>query len=304
MNAKGMLRLPKYIWFSLIAGVALIVSVTVGMMLPMQPETLNNHIEPGAIAGNLVATANLSQRVTEFQGQMFDSWQEQASAKGVYQQIPKRYQGQTLNDVKPNPSDKIIALTFDDGPWPKYTEQILDILKANNIKGTFFVIGRNMKNFPDIGKRIVAEGHTIANHTWHHWYNRMSPKAAAYEIDATEEIIYQVTGVRTNLFRPPGGILGNGPAAYARSKNYSVIMWSADSHDYKRPPAERLISNVMRNSKPGGVVLMHDGGGVRDSTVKALPSMIKQFRDSGYRFVTMPEMLALGDKQLQTIAKK
>lgn len=301
MNVKGIFRLPKFLLFGL---AALAVTLTAGLAIPIHQNVFNNGLQQSVIASSLVAPATTTQRVTELKKEMMDSWQQEAKQKGVYQEIPKRYQGVTLNSVKPNQNDKIVALTFDDGPWPKYTEQILDILKKNNVKGTFFVIGNNMKNFPEIGKRIVTDGHTIANHTWHHWYHRLSPKAAAYEIDATEAIIYKTTGVRTNLFRPPGGVLGNGPAAYARSKKYSVIMWSADSHDYKRPPAPRLLSNVMRDSKPGGVVLMHDGGGIRDSTVKALPAMIEKFRKSGYRFVTMSEMLEIEDKQLQTIAKK
>jgi peptidoglycan-N-acetylglucosamine deacetylase len=301
VNVKGIFRLPKLLLFGL---AALAVTLTAGLAIPIHQNVFNNGLQQSVIASSLVAPATTTQRVTELKKEMMDSWQQEAKQKGVYQEIPKRYQGVTLNSVKPNQNDKIVALTFDDGPWPKYTEQILDILKKNNVKGTFFVIGNNMKNFPEIGKRIVTDGHTIANHTWHHWYHRLSPKAAAYEIDATEAIIYKTTGVRTNLFRPPGGVLGNGPAAYARSKKYSVIMWSADSHDYKRPPTPRLLSNVMRDSKPGGVVLMHDGGGIRDSTVKALPAMIEKFRKSGYRFVTMSEMLEIEDKQLQTIAKK
>ncbi|MBF2063397.1 MAG: polysaccharide deacetylase family protein [Calothrix sp. C42_A2020_038] len=251
-----------------------------------------------------LASIQTKGRLEGLKTQMLNSWQEEARQKGVFQEIPKRFQGVTLNAVKPNNHKKIIALTFDDGPWPKYTEQILDILKANNVKGTFFVIGRNMKNLPEVGKRIVNDGHTIANHTWHHWYHRLSPRVAANEIDATEEIIYKTTGVRTNLFRPPGGVLGNGPAAYARSKNYSVIMWSADSNDYKRPAVPRLLGNVMRNSKPGGIVLMHDGGGDRQSTVQALPEMIKRFKQQGYQFVTIPEMLEIEDKQMQAIAVK
>jgi peptidoglycan-N-acetylglucosamine deacetylase len=301
VNGKGLFKLPKFVFFGL---AALVVTLAVGMVIPIQQNVFSNGLEQSVIASSLAAPATTTQSVTELKKQMMDSWQQEAKQKGVYQEIPKRYQGVTLNSVKPNQNDKIVALTFDDGPWPKYTEQILNILKENNVKGTFFVIGRNMKNFPEIGKRIVADGHAIANHTWHHWYHRLNPKAAAYEIDATEEIIYKTTGVRTNLFRPPGGVLGNGPAAYAKSKKYSVIMWSADSHDYKRPPATRLLSNVMRDSKPGGIVLMHDGGGSRDSTVKALPAMIEKFRNSGYRFVTMPEMLEIEDKELQAVAKK
>lgn len=285
--------------FFLLGVAALVTIVGLGMIIPFKPST--NTLELAVNASSLT-TVDTKGQIEGFKTQMLDSWHEEAKQKGIIE-IPKRYQGVTLNAVKPNDKDKIIALTFDDGPWPKYTEQVLDILKANNVKGTFFVIGNNMKNLPAVGKRIVTDGHTIANHTWNHWYHRLSPSVAAKEINDTEEIIYKVTGVRTNLFRPPGGVLGNGPAAYASTKKYSVIMWSADSNDYKRPAASRLIGNVMRFSKPGGIVLMHDGGGVRDSTVKALPEMIKKFKQQGYRFVTIPEMLELEDQQLALAAK-
>lgn len=301
MRNKNIFRLPKFVLFGL---AALVLSLALGFMVPIRQNVLSANFGQTVSANSLVAPDDTKDRIKGIGTQMIDSWQEEAQKKGVYSDIPKRFQGITLNDVASNPNDKIIALTFDDGPWPKYTEQVLDILKKNDVKGTFFVIGRNMKSFPDIGKRIVAEGHTIANHTWHHWYHRLNPKTAANEIDSTEEIIYQTTGVRTNLFRPPGGVLGNGPAAYARSKKYSVIMWSADSHDYKRPPVARLLGSVMRNSKPGGIVLMHDGGGVRDMTVKALPEMIGRFKKQGYRFVTIPEMLAIDDKLQTAMAKK
>jgi peptidoglycan/xylan/chitin deacetylase (PgdA/CDA1 family) len=289
-------RITKFFWL----GVAVLVMIIgIGMIIPIKPSTDTFEL---AVNASSLTTVDTKGQIEGLRTQMLNSWQEEARQKGVLS-IPKRYQGVTLNAVKPNNKDKIIALTFDDGPWPKYTEQILDILKANNVKGTFFVIGKNMKNLPEVGKRIVTDGHIIANHTWHHWYHRLSPSVAAKEIDDTEDIIYKVTGVRTNLFRPPGGVLGNGPAAYARGKNYSVIMWSADSHDYKRPAASRLLGNVMRFSKPGGIVLMHDGGGVRDSTVKALPEMIKKFKQQGYRFVTIPEMLELEDQQLAIASK-
>lgn len=289
-------RITKFFWLGV---AALVMIVGIGMIIPFKPSADTLEL---AVNASSLTTLDTKKQIEGFKTQMLDSWQEEAKLKGILE-IPKRYQGVTLNAVKANNKDKIIALTFDDGPWPKYTEQVLDILKANNVKGTFFVIGNNMKNMPEVGKRIVTDGHIIANHTWNHWYHRLSPSVAAKEINDTEEIIYKVTGVRTNLFRPPGGVLGNGPAAYASSKKYSVIMWSADSNDYKRPAPSRLVGNVMRFSKPGGIVLMHDGGGVRDSTVKALPDMIKKFKQQGYRFVTIPEMLELEDQQLALASK-
>ncbi len=302
MRKKRRRRL-KLLNLALLIGLAVLtVTLIVGMLIPIKQTVFSNNFKQAVNASSF--TNNTNALIESLKTQMLDSWQQEAKEKGVFEEIPKRYQGVTLNSVKPNQSEKIIALTFDDGPWPKYTEKILDILKENNVKGTFFVIGQNLKNFSEIGKRIVSDGHTIANHTWHHWYHKMNSKTAAFEIDATADLIYKTTGVRTTLFRPPGGIVSNGPAGYASSKNYSVIMWSADSIDYKRPTVTRLLRNVTRASKPGGIVLMHDGGGIRDRTVQALPKMIKTFRKQGYKFVTIPEMLEIEDKQLASISKK
>jgi Predicted xylanase/chitin deacetylase len=132
----------------------------------------------------------------------------------------------------------------------------------------------------------------------------MNQQAAAYEIDHTSDLIFQTTGVKTNLFRPPGGIMHNGVAAYARNKKYAIIMWSADSVDYRRPSPSVLLNRVLKESRPGGIVLMHDGGGNRSHTVAALPQIISKLRQQGYRFVTIPELLELQVKDEKLIANK
>jgi peptidoglycan/xylan/chitin deacetylase (PgdA/CDA1 family) len=245
---------------------------------------------------NLVANVGNQQRIEEFKTAMLTSWQQQAQVKGFSDSIPSSFQGTIITAAKLSPSQKVIALTFDDGPWPESTAEVLDILKKNQIKGTFFVIGQNVKNYPDLLKQEIAEGHVIGNHTWHHWYQFLNPQAAAYEIDHTEDIIYQTTGLKTNLFRPPGGIMHNGVVDYARNSKYAIILWSSDSVDYSRPPVPKLIGNVFKEAKPGGIVLMHDGGGNRSKTVQALPKIIANFRQQGYRFVTIPELLEMEDK--------
>lgn len=253
---------------------------------------------------NLLAEPQTHKQIEYFKSAMLSTWQKEARVKGLYQTVPKSFFGKTINSVQLPAKNKVIALTFDDGPWPKYTAQTLDILKKNQVKGTFFVVGQMLQNYPDLGKRIVDEGHTIANHTWNHWYHYFNKQAAAFEIDRTSDLIYKTTGVKTTLFRPPGGKLHNGLAAYAKSKNYTVVMWSADSIDYKRPSPPTLVSRVIGQSAPGGIVLMHDGGGNRSSTVAALPMMIKKYREKGYRFVTVPELLEIKAKHKKVIATK
>ncbi|MEJ6486067.1 polysaccharide deacetylase family protein [Nostoc punctiforme UO1] len=253
---------------------------------------------------NVAANVVTQQRVEEFKTAMLKSWQEEAQVKGFSDSIPSIFQGAIIESAKLSPEQKVIALTFDDGPWPESTAQVLDILKKNQIKGTFFVVGENVKNFPNLLKQEIAEGHVIGNHTWHHWYQFLNPQAAAYEIDHTEDIIFKTTGLKTNLFRPPGGVMHNGVVDYARNSKYAIILWSSDSVDYSRPPVPKLIGNVFREAKPGGIVLMHDGGGNRSRTVQALPEIIANFRNQGYRFVTIPELLQIQDKNQKFIVNK
>ncbi|MBD2134360.1 polysaccharide deacetylase family protein [Sphaerospermopsis sp. FACHB-1094] len=274
----------------------------IGLMMLVRANTSkaqnNQHIKINEIAAN----TGTQQRIEKFKAAMLTTWQKEAQAKGIITDVPSRFQGATIKFATLPPNQKVIALTFDDGPWPKSTAQVLDILKKNNIPGTFFVVGQNVKNYPDLTRRIVAEGHSIANHTWHHWYHHMNAQAAAYEVANTTDIIFKTTGVKSGLFRPPGGIMTNGVVSYARNNKYAIIMWSSDSIDYSRPAVPRLINNIFKSAKPGGIVLMHDGGGDRTHTVQALPEIISRFRKQGYKFVTVPELLEMQDQQQQLAA--
>jgi peptidoglycan-N-acetylglucosamine deacetylase len=209
--------------------------------------------------------------------------------------VPKNFQAKTIKDTHLVNSEKVIALTFDDGPWPETTEQILATLKKENIKATFYMIGQPLKSFPEIGKKVLADGHVIANHTLHHWYHKMSPLVAQREIEDTAKIIKEVLNVETAYFRPPGGVLTNGLVAYAQKHNQSINMWSVDSGDShpKRPTPEAMLKTILAQATPGGIVLMHDGGGSHINTAKALPQIIAKLRAQGYKFATVPELLEL-----------
>jgi peptidoglycan/xylan/chitin deacetylase (PgdA/CDA1 family) len=288
----------------LIALVGLTGTLSIALMILFKNKTSEAQNQSISVEiNNTTANVKTQQRLEELKTEMLTSWQQQAQAKGFSTDVPSNFQGIVISEAKLPPEKKVIALTFDDGPWPNTTAKVLDILKKNRIKSTFFVVGQNVKNYPDLTKQIVADGHVIANHTWHHWYHHMNAQAAAYEVANTGDIIYQTTGVRTSLFRPPGGIMNNGVAAYAKNNKYAVIMWSADSMDYSRPAVPRLMNNIFREAKPGGIVLMHDGGGDRSHTVKALPEIISRFRKQGYEFVTVPELLEMQDQYPQLTAK-
>ena len=215
--------------------------------------------------------------------------------------VPKNFQAKTIKDAPVPVSEKVIALTFDDGPWPETTEQILATLKQENVKATFYMVGQPLKSFPEIGKKVLADGHVIANHTLHHWYKQMSPLVARREIEDTAKIIKEVLNVETDYFRPPGGILTNGLVAYAETQNQSVNMWSVDSGDSnpKRPSSEAILATILAGATPGGIVLMHDGGGSHGNTAKAVPQIIANLRAQGYKFVTITELLELSSSLAQ-----
>ncbi|MBE9259102.1 polysaccharide deacetylase family protein [Dolichospermum sp. LEGE 00246] len=287
----------------LIAILGLTGTLSIALMILFKAK-ISDAQSQGVVVKNKDIAANVKtqQRLEEFKTEMLTTWQQEAQAKGVSTDVPSNFQGIVISEAKLPPGKKVIALTFDDGPWPSSTAKVLDILKKNNIKGTFFVVGQNVKNYPDLTKRVVTDGHIIANHTWHHWYHHMNAQTAAYEVANTTDIIYKTTGIKTSLFRPPGGNMRNGVAAYAKSNKYAVIMWSSDSMDYSRPGVPRLINNIFREAKPGGIVLMHDGGGDRSHTVKALPEIISKFRKQGYEFVTVPELLEMQDQYPHLVA--
>ncbi|MFN6528513.1 polysaccharide deacetylase family protein [Nostoc sp. ChiSLP03a] len=279
-------------------------SMSVSTMMLIKSSSSNAQSTENINVNNQPSKVGIQQQIEELKATMLRSWQQQVQTKGFSYTVPLRFQGAIVDAARLTPDQKVIALTFDDGPWPESTGEVLDILKKNQIKGTFFLIGQNVKNYPGLVKREIAEGHVIGNHTWHHWYQFLNPQAAAYEIDHTADLIYQVTGIKTNLFRPPGGIMHNGVASYARNSKYAIIRWSSDSVDYSRPAVPKLINNVFRRAKPGGIVLMHDGGGNRSKTVQALPEIIANFRKQGYRFVTIPELLEMQDRDQKLTANK
>lgn len=210
--------------------------------------------------------------------------------------IPKTFQSKVVRTITPPNGRKVIALTFDDGPSEERTNDILYVLNQHNIKATFFVLGQNVQAYPDLAKKIVQYGHAIGNHTWSHPYAQQSKASAARQVDRTTDLIYKVTGVKTQLFRPPGGYLNNGLASHAKNKQNAIIMWSVDTTDY-RNSAKRIKENILKNAKSGGIVLLHDGGGNRWNTLIALPHIIEELKKQGYEFVTIPELLAMGEIQ-------
>lgn len=190
--------------------------------------------------------------------------------------------------------EKLVAITFDDGPHEIYTPQILNLLNKYHAKATFFVIGKQVEKFPYIIKREVKDGHEIAIHTYSHHYDKnISEKTLKEELDHTSKIIFQATGFKPTLFRPVGGFYNPTIIDTAFHNHYKVILWSwhQDPKDWSKPGTEKIASLIKTNAHPGDIILLHDSGGDRTQTVKALENILDYFSKNNFKCVTVSELL-------------
>ena len=185
-----------------------------------------------------------------------------------------------------------IAMTFDDGPHAENTPRLLDMLKKRDIKATFFVVGQCVVEHPAIMKRIVAEGHEIANHSWSHpLLTKMGEDAVTTQIQKTHDAIVETTGVTPKLFRPPYGGFSLNQRNWANKKwGYQIILWDVDPLDWKYRNAARVHSEIMKQTVPGSIVLSHD---IHKTTVDAMPETLDALAAKGFKFVTVSELLAM-----------
>lgn len=195
--------------------------------------------------------------------------------------------------------EKVVALTFDDGPHPKYTPEILKILDRYHVKATFFMIGSRMNEYPGIVKEVVARGHAIGNHTYTHPHDIEADTEGQIkeELENCERVIERFTGKRTHIFRPPRGLLDGTVFSIASEEKYWTVLWtvSADHHEATTP--ELMAQRVLKYVKPGGIILLHDGMySSRWKDVEATHLIIEALRKKGYRFVTVPELLEIAQK--------
>ncbi|MFD2370403.1 polysaccharide deacetylase family protein [Brevibacillus sp. GCM10020057] len=193
------------------------------------------------------------------------------------------------------PTDsKVIALTFDDGPDPAYTAQIAALLKEYNAKATFFMVGSRVKQFPEVARQLAEEHHELANHTFSHPdIRRISDERLQAEMEKTQETIYESTGIRPQLFRPPGGYYSDEVVNVAKRAGFLVVMWSwhQDTRDWSDPGVQKIVRKVLTNARNGDIVLFHDYGGNRKQTVEALREILPKLHKRGYRFVTVSELM-------------
>jgi peptidoglycan/xylan/chitin deacetylase (PgdA/CDA1 family) len=180
---------------------------------------------------------------------------------------------------------KWVYLTFDDGPSPKYTAQILKILQAYKVRATFFVVGQNVKRYPALTRRADQRGPSVQSHTWSHPnLTKVSRAAFKYQIRTTDRYVRAQTGYTPRCLRPPDGATNRVVAKRAATLGKTIKLWSVDPRDWSRPGKSVIARRVLAKVRSGSVILLHDGGGNRSQTVAALPTILKTLKARGYVF--------------------
>lgn len=197
-----------------------------------------------------------------------------------------------LSAPKPEPKPLLkIALTFDDGPDAHYTSRILDILKTENVVGTFFVLGEHVGRYPRLVKRIFDEGHLIANHSHTHGDLTLltNEEIIALELHPASRLVETVTGYYPMIMRPPYGSLRQDSVQFLREEGWKIVRWSLDTFDWDstRNAPEQIIQRIQAQHHNGAIVLMHCNG---PATTRVLPDLIRILRDLGYDFVTVTQL--------------
>ena len=185
-----------------------------------------------------------------------------------------------------------MALTFDDGPNATLTPKLLDLLAARRLKATFFVVGQNAADHPEILKRAVREGHEIANHSWSHPnLGKMSDDAVRRELQKTDDAIAAAIGKRPTLLRPPyGSITAHQKKWIHEEFGYRIIIWDVDPLDWKRPGPSVVTARILKETHAGSIVLAHD---IHPPTIEAMPATFDQLMKKGFKSVTVTELLSM-----------
>jgi peptidoglycan-N-acetylglucosamine deacetylase len=184
-----------------------------------------------------------------------------------------------------------IALTFDDGPGP-YTPQVLSVLEAAHVRATFFAIGRMERYFAASTEQELRDGDVVGNHTENHpLLARLSAREQHEELFEATVRLELAGAPRPQLFRPPYGSFNAITMRELQAMKMLMVLWSVDTADYQQPGTSVIVQHALTDAKPGGIILMHDGGGNRAQTVEALPIIIRELRRQGYHLVTVPQLL-------------
>jgi len=189
----------------------------------------------------------------------------------------------------PQRTPNAVALTFDDGPWPDSTTRILGILRQERVPATFFLVGQQVRRHPELLAQEVQAGVTIGTHSFSHPqpFGQLPDASIRDEIDQGLAALTD-SGVRTGLFRPPGGAIAPAVLSSAKDRGLRTVLWTVDPRDWQRgTTTDQIVRRVLGQARPGSIVLLHDGGGDRSATVAALPQIIKGLKQRKLQFVTL-----------------
>ncbi|SHJ80751.1 polysaccharide deacetylase family protein [Tepidibacter formicigenes] len=195
---------------------------------------------------------------------------------------------------------KVIALTFDDGPHPRITPKILDLLKKYDVKATFFVLGKHVQFYPEPLKRIKEEGHEIGNHTFSHIdVKNTSEKKIQEEFEKTQDEVFSVIGEKPTVFRPPFGYYNKAVKKVAKKYGVKIILWSTsqDTKDWSNPGVEKIVRTVLNNICNGDIILLHDYVEGRSQTYEALKVILPELKERGYKFVTISQLIDMNNNE-------
>jgi peptidoglycan/xylan/chitin deacetylase (PgdA/CDA1 family) len=251
--------------------------------LALQPDRCACAYELGAAArtlGDVAAARNWFERAAALHPGYYDVKREWRACGGVPVDTPALWGGLS--------NEKLVALTFDDGPRPGITDPLLDMLKAQGVTATFFVVGMNVAKYPDLTKLIADSGMEIANHSYTHPnLTHLSPDAVASELLKTQVVVQQAAGVTPKFIRPPGGNWSGAVGDVARAWGLIPCMWTVDVYGSEVVGAQEVADAVVAQVRPGSIILMHNG---KYSTMEALPTILRVLRKQGYRFVTVSDL--------------
>lgn len=209
----------------------------------------------------------------------------------MYIQVAELIPGGPIAISSTRTEHKVVALTFDHSWGNKFTPSILDTLKQNNIKATFFIMGPWSQKYPDVAKRIMDDGHEIASHGYRHQnYGDMTKEWVKEDIEKSHALIKEVTGVDASLIRPPNGHYSQQSLKVTEEMGYKTIIWNIDSLDWKNPGRDVIVERVMKRLKPGGIILMH-ASDTPVQTAEALPILLEKIKAQGYEIVTVGQLL-------------
>ncbi|MBQ9467574.1 MAG: polysaccharide deacetylase family protein [Clostridia bacterium] len=186
---------------------------------------------------------------------------------------------------------KYLALTFDDGPHPVYTDRILKTLKKYGVRATFFVIGENVGYYPGVLERVLADGHAIGSHTFSHRHVSSVSRAQFFEEYRKNDRLLRSFGVETKLFRPPEGVCDAKVQALSARFDCDIILWSVDTEDWRSPPVYKIVRAVLDRVQGGEIILMHDYVSGESHTAAALEIILPELLSRGFEFVTVGELI-------------